>query len=111
MVAGCTRYPVVTCAFQRACSVQSAASFMENDMSEWISVEDGLPDSKTQVLVYWRPVDYKDRPFHREIIIAELSRMETKWWANNRYYSTVYITHWMPLPEPPETRREGLTEL
>ena len=80
-------------------------------LAEWISVDDGLPDFQVKVLAYWRPIDYKDRPFHREIIIAELSPWaedgtysldSTVWWANGRFYDTkTFITHWMKLPEPP----------
>jgi len=80
-------------------------------MSEWISIEDRLPDFSTKVLAYWRPIDHKERPFHREIIIAErtvhlpdggASIDSDQWWANGRNYDTeTFITHWMPLPAQP----------
>ena len=81
-------------------------------MNNWIAVEDELPDYSVRVLAYWRPVDHKERPFHREIIIAErsvhlpeggASLDSDQWWANGRYYDTeTFITHWMELPSAPE---------
>jgi len=81
-------------------------------MSEWISVKDRLPDFGVKVLVYWRPIDHKFRPFHREITIAsrtehlprEGSSLDSPyWWSNGQYYDTeTFITHWQPLPEPPK---------
>lgn len=84
----------------------------QQNASEWISVETRLPPLQTRVLVYWRPVDYIDRPYHREIITAVRSAWDAEgnhnldsktWFANGRYYDTeTFITHWMPLPSPPE---------
>ena len=85
---------------------------------EWIPVSERLPDFTVKVLAYWRPIDHKDRPFHREIIIAERTPYEAddstynldsrQWWANGRYYDTeTVITHWMPLPAPPDNAPLG----
>ena len=79
-------------------------------MNKWISVEDRLPPYGQKVLAYWRPVDHKERPFHRQIIIAEQTPygVDGDWWANGRNYDTeTFITHWMPLPEPPEKGNES----
>ena len=73
-------------------------------MSEWISVEDRLPESKDDgVLVYFSETgsietvhiqDYFDD------ITAGINRagqqVYTKWYKHQN------VTHWMPLPEPPE---------
>ncbi len=80
-------------------------------VSKWISVEDRLPDFNVKVLAYWRPIDHVDRPFHREIIVAErtvhlpdggASIKSDQWWGGSRSYDqATFITHWQPLPEPP----------
>ena len=57
-------------------------------MSEWISVKDRLPDEKTRVLVF---APHSDIKIDTARIIG---RMWVRWNEN--------ITHWQPLPEPPE---------
>ena len=78
----------------------------------WIDVEDRLPDIGVSVLFYWRPRDYKDRPFHREIIIGNVTETDADGeyasppktiWANGRHYDIkTFVTHWAPLPDAPE---------
>lgn len=55
-------------------------------MSEWISVEDRLPDIGDRVLIFTSHVieafRYEDRSF-------------------NRFGVDCKPSHWMPLPEPP----------
>ena len=80
----------------------------------WTKVEDALPDLGAKVLVYWRSID--NNPYARAIIIAERTIHQpdgssdfdsNQWWANGRYYDTeTFITHWMPLPAPPEQEGE-----
>lgn len=61
-------------------------------MSEWICVEDGLPDAPYEVLcltssgAYWICVFCSTNKIWLKNM--DLTRMHT-------------ITHWMPLPEPP----------
>lgn len=58
-------------------------------MSEWISVKDRLPDGLTQI-----------------IACHEGWRVEPGWFSRDHtfLFECVYgpVTHWMPLPEPPE---------
>lgn len=57
-------------------------------MSDWIKVGDRLPPSGVEVLIY--NIDYPDE----DIDIDEISPYGD--WIEN------YVTHWMPLPEPPK---------
>lgn len=63
-------------------------------MSEWISVKDRLPEGYTDVLVCF--------------ITASGYHVEVTFYCDhhpdygNGWYLPVNITHWMPLPEPPE---------
>lgn len=70
-------------------------------MNEWISVKDRLPIDRFNVLVY---IPSYSEQFHDSCItIATLDK------GNNfNFYDENYlgyndnITHWMPLPEPPQ---------
>lgn len=85
-------------------------------MSEWISVNDKLPEDvygkdreQITVLVYTkgkkvsqcsRCAEYdldKREPFERDV----LERNGKFYWSKNKQ-----VTHWMPLPEPPRTPKE-----
>ena len=62
-------------------------------MSNWISVEDRLPKRQENVLVASK---------HGFVCIASLTNNH----SNNKFYdgdslAINSITHWMPLPEPP----------
>lgn len=68
-------------------------------MSEWISVEEQFPEGAEKVLVFcdWSEEDYMDDDF----IVAQ--NMDGGYWVNGDTGDAVYrVTHWMPLPEPPE---------
>jgi hypothetical protein len=57
-------------------------------MSEWISVKDRLPEEAGYYLVYPR------------------DKYHTSWFNRGFAVTTLYsikVTHWMPLPQPPET--------
>ncbi len=56
-------------------------------MSEWISVKDRLPEENGYVLAYSSSDDL--------VIIVLKSK-----------FQSFEITHWMPLPEPPEEESE-----
>ena len=57
---------------------------------EWIPVEEKPPEINQMVLVFQ---DYGD---HNRYLV-------TKWTTEvNNFYEMNSITHWMPLPEPPE---------
>ena len=78
-------------------------------MSDWISVEDRLPeegpvlvrwvgeffgheDPRTDVGYYDDPADYDDPD-------------DGQGWLFWRHEQEIKVTHWMPLPEPPRTEQ------
>ena len=82
----------------------------------WVSVEERLPEVDVNVLVY---AIGKIDGFIGETVIALTSMSDTNWlnrhekvdkpyWLDPwQYFLTDYrITHWMPLPEPPQEVQE-----
>lgn len=62
--------------------------------NEWISVKDRLPEKRKDVLCF-----FQDGIMQRSII--EISWIDS---FQRFMYEEIYgeVTHWMPLPEPPE---------
>jgi hypothetical protein len=67
-------------------------------MSEWISVKDRLPESE----------DHEGYCATRYLVATDgfgihlALFLEHEWWADYLSKIVIPITHWMPLPEPPE---------
>lgn len=70
-----------------------AAPVADTD-SEWISVEDRLPEEDGRVLAYFPDMAGSDC----EIQIS-------KAWALNKF-----VSHWMPLPNPPKGQKVGCSK-
>lgn len=77
-----------------------------NEMSEWVSVKDGLPDADGIYLVCDRRLN--GVPW---VHTAGFKKTSSSWCeSHGMYYDDRYgryreqdkFTHWMPLPEPPE---------
>ena len=75
-------------------------------MSEWISVKDKLPKADGVYIVY---VQDENSPasegvwYDNVVVVAEYAFGEWTWRENsNDFDITDIVTHWMPLPEPPE---------
>ena len=64
-------------------------------MSDWISVNERLPSMYQDVLVYMPSYEYSNIAIDR---VVELKGAK----MFSRHYIVSYVTHWMPLPEPPE---------
>lgn len=65
--------------------------------SEWVSVEDRLPDTAGEFLVVYHPC-YWDKVTSEIRVGIDSFRGKTTW-AKRKYQR---VTHWMPLPEPPK---------
>ena len=62
------------------------------EQTTWISVKDRLPEKYTNV-----------------IVLYDIGRVGVNWTnEENEFVSHAYsnVTHWMPLPEPPESEEE-----
>jgi hypothetical protein len=70
----------------RSQEAHSAWPAGEDAMSEWIPVSERLPPEETRVLAY-----DGDKVF------------ESEYWSG-RWEWCADVTHWMPLPEPPEVK-------
>tara|TARA_R110000851_G_scaffold105714_1_gene224349 strand:- start:327 stop:560 length:234 start_codon:yes stop_codon:yes gene_type:complete len=75
-------------------------------MSDWISIEDALPQLFVSVMVFpYHDFNYSDK------LTAEL-QLGGKWVVNceDSYQQCEQelnnVTHWMPLPEPPVIDKE-----
>ncbi len=75
-------------------------------MSEWISVDDGLPENGQYVLRYG-PVE-KRQVYQISRGVAELLEFDVGQLVadDGCLWATRPISHWMPLPAPPEVNDE-----
>ena len=62
-------------------------------VNRWIPVEDALPETDTTVICYMRS---------GQILVVELSD-DDGWYCGVTRYNPRAVTHWMYLPEPPES--------
>lgn len=72
----------------------------EKGQSNWTSVKDRLPEKSVPVLICangHRVTAYYDK-------VKEVFRLTED---ENLYYLTEYVTHWMPLPTPPESEDDA----
>jgi hypothetical protein len=68
------------------------------DMSEWISVEDRLPDEKTFV----PGTDVSHVIASDGVFVLGVLYRKEKGFGDMRCNELTNVTHWMPLPEPPK---------
>ena len=74
-------------------------------MSDWISVEDRLPERKKKVLLYANTI-YPEITVGRLDDWKKFDNIKKNVWivSGGGYYEMEKsITHWMPLPEPPKS--------
>lgn len=68
----------------------------------WINVKDKLPKDDKKVLVI--SSGFRIRPGD-EIMMARCNRYNKGWWRDGIMQQLHYVTHWMPLPAPPQDGR------
>ena len=87
----------------RACDVDDmvedvdnfpAADVEDGKRAAWISVKDGLPGDNDDVIGAILKTD--------EWVIRKMNFWRGRWWNWEDGRSEKNVTHWMPLPEPPE---------
>ena len=66
-------------------------------MSNWISVEDELPNKPKYYLVFTRCGSI----WNTSLLFWNMGDVTPKWEDRDRDYQD-NVTHWMPLPEPPK---------
>lgn len=72
-------------------------------MSEWISVEERLPDNYEYVLVWYTYFRYGDYQCdYSTYAIAYYVHDYDNWFAPDPLGYNPRIHYWMPLPEPPK---------
>jgi len=64
----------------------------------WIPVEEELPEHGEEVLAYFPPQPYCPNPVVGEAVHAGKGNWSTE------HGGWFHVTHWMPLPEPPEVK-------
>lgn len=78
------------------------AKYRETEQSKWISVTERLPERGVPVLLWvhnsWMAVGKLDKVFKDEFVI-------------NALCFTEHITHWQPLPSPPKTEQDKISEI
>ena len=67
-------------------------------MNGWISVKDKLPEYKNNIILY--APGYSGRP----VRMGWLDKTDENGhnWRDAQGFGILSVTHWMPLPEPPE---------
>lgn len=91
------------------CHYAAALDKINGLENPWISVEDRMPKSGDTVLVLWDDrYLYNGNEIHNRRIQTAIccnEDFDTKCFvADDTYYTEVInVTHWMPLPTPPES--------
>ena len=94
-------------------------------VSGWVSVKDRVPEENVAVNIVWVNTDpeiyyehIKGKPFTATGVYF---RGEWYWWSSvvqdylseygvgftDKMDKVIVVTHWMPLPEPPEVKKEA----
>lgn len=77
----------------------------KQSVPEWVSVEDRLPERcklDNPIPIYVSYYGYCSEAYYSDE--GEFMRK----WDGRFYYSKIWgVTHWMPLPQPPQTEKDG----
>ena len=84
----------------RMIALLTAIDALEQD-NGWINIKDRKPEPETWVLVY---IKYPSPVFELERGIQKTSSVKKMFYDGESFYCDFgTITHWMPLPTPPES--------
>jgi len=71
-------------------------------MSDWISVEDRLPEKQIECVFYSNPYEWWTGMFTPKGEMSDVNIFEYhQHWGDDGYHKVDKVTHWMPLPSPP----------
>jgi hypothetical protein len=76
--------------------LDKAVNALKQALSQWVSVKDDLPKDEGEYLVYVKWLN----PLGEWVLEQMLWDFENGKWGEDE---DVIITHWMPLPAPPES--------
>ena len=68
----------------------------------WIPVSERLPEESGSYLVVYHPCFWDDVEWSKRCVGIDTFRGKTTW-AKKKFQR---VTHWMPLPEPPEVTQD-----
>jgi hypothetical protein len=68
----------------------------------WIPVSEGLPEEKQRVIVFLDNGLFNIG--HLGKTIRQDSGYKNQWLTDDNWYFNVEVTHWIPLPNPPEEK-------
>ena len=95
-------YGAPSIALDMAISALRQQDVTDKDVGKWISVKDRLPDYMGEVLVIVSGKPHENITLDGAYEIAEYDPVEgwiLEMWPE---WCSGVVTHWMPLPEPPE---------
>ena len=80
----------------------------------WVRVEDGLPEFGVKVLVFGESKGMNPQMGGAYIVLSQrqdltgtqLEKAAYRYQDENNFRNMVYVTHWMPLPQPPITDKK-----
>lgn len=78
------------------------SALRQREHPQWFSVKDGLPETDELVLAVASGKPLPNITYDRAVVLASYDRAEG--WIIEEYpeWDTPEVTHWMPLPDPPE---------
>ena len=97
-----SRYTILREALDMAISALRQRDVTDTNVGKWISVKDRLPDCMGEVLVIVSGKPHENITLDGAYEIAEYDPVEgwiLEMWPE---WCSGVVTHWMPLPEPPE---------
>jgi len=72
-------------------------------VDDWVSVEDKLPNARQAVLIC-----VADGGIYKAVLLPYAALPCAHWQEMsdaNRYFEDDFVTHWRPLPEPPQKKQ------